>query len=174
MAFLYLWSVFKYWNGEFWIELNHMGNLAKGAWCIRGDFNEVLYRMDKNGRTGSTSQITNFNNWVSDFALLDIPLQNIQYTWSNFRFNATYSRLDRFFVNQQWLEKFSGASLRGLPRSLSNHCPLLFGTDKQKDGLSPFRFESMWLQHNNYKALVKSWWAPESKGRWVGLRSHRN
>lgn len=156
MAFLYLRSVLNIGKEEFWVELNDAGNLAEGAWFIGGDFNEVLDPMDRNGRSGPTSQKTNFNNSVYDFALFDIPLQNIHYTWFTFRTDVACSKLDQFFVNPQWVEKFSGASLRGLPRLLSDHWPLLLNTDGQKDGPSPFRFKNMWLRHHNFKALVKS------------------
>lgn len=27
---------------NFWIELNDLGNLDDGAWCVGGDFDEVL------------------------------------------------------------------------------------------------------------------------------------
>lgn len=33
---------------EFWIELNDIGNLIKGAWCVRGDFDEILYSWERN------------------------------------------------------------------------------------------------------------------------------
>lgn len=27
---------------EFWTELINLGNLVEGAWCVGGDFNEIL------------------------------------------------------------------------------------------------------------------------------------
>lgn len=79
---------------ELWIELNDLGNLVEGAWCIGWDFNEVLYLGDRNERVGSTSQMEIFHSWVSDFSLFDFPLQNTLFTWSNFRSNVSSSKLD--------------------------------------------------------------------------------
>lgn len=85
---------------EFWIELNDLGNVIEGAWCVGGDFNEILYSGDMNMGAGSGTQMGNVHSWILDFALIDPPLQNIGYTWSNFRVNATWSRLDRLFVTK--------------------------------------------------------------------------
>lgn len=70
---------------EFWIEFNDLGNFKEGAWCIGGDFNEVLYSADRNGKRGSNAQKRNFHDWISEFGLIDIPINNIQFTWSKWQ-----------------------------------------------------------------------------------------
>lgn len=62
---------------EYWIELNDLGNLTEGKWCIGGDFNEVLYSEDRKGRSSSNSQRRNFHEWLSDFGLIEVPTNNI-------------------------------------------------------------------------------------------------
>lgn len=62
---------------EYWIELNDLGNLTEGNWCIGGDFNEVLYSEDRKGRSSSNSQRRNFHEWLSDFGLIEVPTNNI-------------------------------------------------------------------------------------------------
>lgn len=64
------------------IELNDLG-MAKRAWCVGGDSNEILYSLDKNGRNTSAAQMNKFIEWVSDFGLVDVPLQHTTFTWTN-------------------------------------------------------------------------------------------
>lgn len=40
---------------NFWVELNDLGNLSEGAWCIGGELNEVLYSEDQKGRRRSNA-----------------------------------------------------------------------------------------------------------------------
>lgn len=40
---------------ECWTELNNLGNLVEGAWCVVGDFNQILYKTERNGSTTSTA-----------------------------------------------------------------------------------------------------------------------
>lgn len=65
---------------EFWTELFDLGNLTDGVWCVGGDFNKVLYSEGRNGRRSSYIQMRNFHDWVTEFALIDIPIKNLQYT----------------------------------------------------------------------------------------------
>lgn len=67
-------------KSEFWNDLNDLGNLIDGPWCVRGDFNEILYSTESKRRLRSDF----FNGWVSNFTLIDLPLLNIKHTWSSF------------------------------------------------------------------------------------------
>lgn len=44
-------------NEEFCIQLNDLGNLVEGAWCVGEDFNEILYSSERNG----------VDEWVSEW-----------------------------------------------------------------------------------------------------------
>lgn len=44
----------------------------------------------------SNIQMRKFHEWVIEFALIDIPIKNLQYTWSNFRAQAACSKIDLF------------------------------------------------------------------------------
>lgn len=59
---------------EFWVELNELGDLTEGAWCIGGDFNEVLYSEDRNGRSSNVQRMK-FHEWVTELAFLIYPLK---------------------------------------------------------------------------------------------------
>lgn len=133
-------------------------------------FNEVFYFGDQND-LDPLLKWKKFHSWVSDYSLFDFPLQNTLFTWSNFRSNVACSKLDRFFASQQWLEIFLRNSPKGLPRPISDHCPLLLDMDKSKNGPQLFRFENMWPRHQSSKQNVKSWWEEATAGKWRGCDS---
>lgn len=74
---------------DFWIDLNYLGNLIDGPWCVGRDFNEILFSSDKRGSTRMNAHSELFHNWVLGFSLVDLPLTNLRHTWSNFRINAS-------------------------------------------------------------------------------------
>lgn len=99
-------------NEEFWTKLYDLGNLIEGAYCVCGDFNEVLYLKDRNGRRTSSIQTKKFHEWVAEFALIDSSNKNTRYTWSNIWAQAACSKIDRFFSPIQWQERFRKRPLR--------------------------------------------------------------
>lgn len=76
-------------------------NLIDGPWCIRGDFNEILFSSDRNGDSRINRYTQCFHDWISEFSLIDLPLMNVQHTWSNFRKNTSCSKIDRFFISKE-------------------------------------------------------------------------
>lgn len=44
-----------YWKGRMLDRTNNLGNLVEGAWCVGGDFNQILYKTERNGSTTSTA-----------------------------------------------------------------------------------------------------------------------
>lgn len=109
----------------FWIELDDLGNLIDGLWCVGGDFNEILYSSDRKGSTTVNFHSERFHRWVLDFSLIDIPLTNLQHTWSNFLLNASCSKVDRIFISKEWHDSHPKVLLKGLP-SLSRITALCF------------------------------------------------
>lgn len=75
-----------------------------------------------------------------------------------------------FFISYRWWNQFPSASVRGLPRPVSDHCPLILDADLHKDVPRPFRFENMWLCHHSFKKNVYDWWNETSIEDWAGLR----
>lgn len=61
-------------------------------------------------------------------------------------------------VNERWLEKWSETGLRGLPRSISDHCPIILFTSSVDWGPKPFRFINAWISHPSFLELVSNSW----------------
>ena len=47
---------------------------------------------------------------------------------------------------------------RCLSRPVSDHFPILLGSNGVRTGPSPFRFELMWLKFQGFKEILKGWW----------------
>jgi len=78
------------------------------AWCFCGDFNAVRRDDERNGVRGCSRQkkeIDNFNCFIENNGLIDIPFVGKKYTW--FKPNGTAkSRLDRIMVSEEWLQRW--------------------------------------------------------------------
>lgn len=68
-------------------------------WCIRGDFNEVLYMEERNQAVRRTRGIDKFCEFVDGNDLIDIPIAEARFTWSNLKKSASLSKLDRFLMS---------------------------------------------------------------------------
>lgn len=135
-----------------------------------GDFNEILYASDRKGCTRLNAHSDRFHNWISDFSLLDWPMTNLRHTWSNFRINASCSKIDRIFVSKEGLDLNPKVYLKGLPRPVSDHCSLFIATEGPQGGPTPFRFEKMWLQHKTFKDSILSWWHQTQVNGWAAFK----
>ncbi|XP_025611803.1 uncharacterized protein [Arachis hypogaea] len=71
---------------------------------------------------------------------------------------ATEYRIDKVLVSLEWLEEFSETRIRGGPRCLSDHYPVILEVMKQRAGPSPFRSLNSWFTHEGFLRMVKEEW----------------
>ncbi|KAK3199071.1 hypothetical protein Dsin_022486 [Dipteronia sinensis] len=134
-------------------------------WFIRGDFNTVCDSSERIGVSCNMGSMRNFNSFILRANEVDLPMNGSAFTWTNSRDKAAWARLDRFLVSPIMLSWFPNWSLRCLPRSVSDHCPILLGESKQDWGPIPFRFFNHWLEYNNMmKDVVEGWKRCSPKG----------
>ncbi|KAL7183941.1 hypothetical protein ACSBR2_026167 [Camellia fascicularis] len=70
-------------------------------------------------------------------------------------------RLDRAMSNDQWRALFPEGTMRTLPRTYSDHSPLVIYTQSMHSPNPqnrPFRFEAAWLSHPNFSEVVNDSW----------------
>ena len=126
-------------------------------WLLAGDFNTSRWAHEKSSGK-ATKSMRHFNNFIREAELIDLPLSNGLYTWSNNRSPPTLTLIDRFLATEDLLEKFSNAGVQKLNRPTSDHYPILLSMGCCKWGPSPFRFENMWLNHSEFLPMVEYWW----------------
>uniref|UniRef100_A0A2N9EXD0 Reverse transcriptase domain-containing protein n=1 Tax=Fagus sylvatica TaxID=28930 RepID=A0A2N9EXD0_FAGSY len=141
-----------------WEELAGIGSWWSLPWCIGGDFNVVRFPSERRAGGGISSAMWDFSDFISDQGLLDLPLVGGRFTWSSNQENPAMSRLDRFLVSPDWDTQFSTAVQSTLPRTLSDHSPILLDCGPNRGGKYPFRFENMWLKSEGFVERVKHWW----------------
>ncbi|KAL0367744.1 UNVERIFIED_CONTAM: hypothetical protein Sradi_3664500 [Sesamum radiatum] len=114
-----------------------------------------------NGVYPSNHSIEEFNEAIFDSGLLDVGFEGSQYTWTDHRL---WQRLDRVLFASEWIDTFPHTSVHHLPRSSSDHCPILVRVRvSTSSGPSSFRFQNMWFRHPNFMTVVQdSWNQPSS------------
>ncbi|RVW29586.1 Transposon TX1 uncharacterized 149 kDa protein [Vitis vinifera] len=105
--------------------------------------------------------------------LLDPPLRNASFTWSNMQESPVCKRLDRFLYSNEWGQLFPQGIQETLIRRTSDHWPIALDTNPFMWGPTPFRFENMWLQHPSFKENFRNWWRGFQGNGWEGHKFMR-
>lgn len=104
---------------EFLAELAVLATSIPGPWVILGDFNLIRYPPEKNNDRFDRRLENAFNDTIRSLGLIELPLSDRRFTWTNRRDPPTLARLDRVFVNTSWDAAFPNSSLVSLPRPTS-------------------------------------------------------
>ena len=68
-------------------------------------------------------------------------------------------RLDRRLCNNAWRSKWDSVSAFTLPKVRSDHNPIVFQSNMNAlSGAKPFRFLSIWCEHESFLATVEEAW----------------
>nr|XP_025616965.1 uncharacterized protein LOC112709287 [Arachis hypogaea] len=138
-----------------WEELSFITGVCQVPICYMGDFNEIVRVDERKGANALTASAEDFRDWIWDMELVDLELNDRKFTW--FR-GQSCSRIDRVFVSLEWLEQFPEIRLKGGPRGLSDHCPLIVEDSRLREGLRPFRSLNSWFTHDGFLRMVKEEW----------------
>ncbi|XP_058092477.1 uncharacterized protein LOC131238909 [Magnolia sinica] len=146
-------------RSEFWDELTASRQSFSGPCCIVGDFSITRFPEEHSWSRKPSLAMTVFSDWIEKQELVNLPLLGAKFTWTNGRLNSILSRLDRFLVSPEWLEAFPSVSQLALPRTTSDHCPILLPEDDNDWGPKPFRFNSSWLLIEGFSKQISEWWS---------------
>ncbi|XP_057734532.1 uncharacterized protein LOC130949963 [Arachis stenosperma] len=138
-----------------WEELSFLSGLCQVPFCYQGDFNEITHMEERKGTNSLMVFVAEFKSWIQDMELVDLAITDRLFTW--FR-GQSYSRIDRVLVSLEWLEEFPEIRLRGGPRGLSDHCPLMMEVSRIRGGPKPFRSLDSWFTHDGFLRMVKEEW----------------
>ncbi|CAM0870529.1 unnamed protein product [Alopecurus aequalis] len=127
-------------------------------WIVLGDFNLSRAASDRNNRNFSLPEASLFNEFVNRLCLVDLPLRDRRFTWSNQRDSPTLVRLDWVFVNLAWNDRFPSSSLASLSRDSSDHVALIASISTAIPRSSVFRFKRSWSLHPAFRASISRAW----------------
>lgn len=135
--------------------------------CIIGDFNAITEVRERDGEgPGTLSRGSRgLKELIMSCRLTDVRLQGRRFTWYCCN-GKCKSKIDRALVNERWVETWRDTSLRGLPRSISDHCPIILDTKETDWGSRPFRFINAWTSHPEFLDVVENSWYEEGIQGW--------
>jgi hypothetical protein len=115
------------------------------------------------GNRPVASRIREFRECLNSCSMIDMGFSGPKYTWSNCHdfSSLIMERLDRVVANSDWKLLYPDASVTHLPRTHSDHYPLLLSLCPVHSCSfpRPFRFENMWLSHPDFLNVVIQAWA---------------
>ncbi|XP_028762745.1 uncharacterized protein LOC114721099 [Neltuma alba] len=148
---------------QLWRNLFNLSQSISNAWVVFGDFNDILAASDRiGGAQIPYNRIDWFQSRIRDCGLVDMGFKGPKFTWRGPRLNGLrrlYERLDRALCNSEFLSSLSDCYLKVLPRTnFSDHNPicLQFHSSHSGDVVKPFRFEAMWLEHDDFNRFLSS------------------
>ncbi|XP_028108356.1 uncharacterized protein LOC114307162 [Camellia sinensis] len=113
---------------DLWDLIARIKPLFPNPWCIGGDFNKIRHLGEMVGSSRRNVGMNDFNVFIDRMKGVELPLLRRKFTWSDCREEGRWNRIDRFIVDSDWLLRFD-YKCWGLPRILSDHCPLLLTED---------------------------------------------
>nr|CAD1833443.1 unnamed protein product [Ananas comosus var. bracteatus] len=115
---------------DFFAEVAHLNECCKGLWAVCGDFNNTRSQDERRGKMWSHRAMNLFNDLINELALIELPMANQSYTWSNMQRNPILAKLDRFLISTEWEQEFPLSKVKALPRVISDHCPILLSVER--------------------------------------------
>ncbi|KAJ9545220.1 hypothetical protein OSB04_024927 [Centaurea solstitialis] len=140
-------------------------------WAISGDFNALLFPHDAlGGVSRRNADMAEFFSCVEDIEVFDLRYTGIQHTWCQKpKEEAGLKRkLDRVMANIAFTSSFSNASVKFLPRRLSDHSPSLLtfkgGVRRKKWG---FKFDNFITENARFLPIVMECWKTNVEGSFM-------
>lgn len=115
--------------------------------------------------TPNLNDILIFNKVINNCNLIDLGYNSLKFTWTNRRNHnqLIFERLDRFLANPARLNFFYKALVHHLPKTFSDHCPLVLDTNpSQLNCKKSLQIEPMWLSHPRFAGVIHNSWPPTS------------
>ncbi|GKV21933.1 hypothetical protein SLEP1_g31856 [Rubroshorea leprosula] len=140
-----------------WEELQCLIKNRRGRWCLGGDFNATRSTGERQGSREMTTEMREFNCFIHEAELIDLPLVGRKFTWYNSN-GLQMSRIDRFLLSNEWVLKWKDVKQMGLRRTVSDHCPILLKNEKVDWGPKPFKFFNAWIDQPGCIGTIRKAW----------------
>lgn len=127
-----------------------------GPWILGGDFNVTFFADDRWGGDKNHRDQEDFNDTISQVKLIDLPINDWLFNWSNMRENSHLAEIDRILVSNIWDSKFPWVEVFSVQRPISDHTPICLNS---REGTlyahRCFHFKKWWLEHKEVHDIIK-------------------
>ncbi|XP_021984853.1 uncharacterized protein LOC110880685 [Helianthus annuus] len=134
-----------------WDTLVRVISSNEGLWILGGDFNSVRCIEERRNSRFNAAAANDFIRFISEAGLVEFGLKSGKFTYA---VGNKLSRIDRFFVCEDFVNKWPTTVYKILPRGKSDHNPVLLHTFSSNFGPKPFRFFNSWLDRKDFKLVV--------------------
>ncbi|XP_074298140.1 uncharacterized protein LOC141628959 [Silene latifolia] len=142
-------------------EVRNYCGQCSGAWALAGDFNTVIDPNERLGANTRQADMDEFLDCIATCGVTDIAATGAYYTWTNKQEPLTrvFSRLDRFMVNQEWMNQFPNMMAHFHLEGLFDHCPCTVGNCEIGGGRrASFKYYNMWGKADDFIPTVTEQW----------------
>ncbi|GKA65109.1 RNA-directed DNA polymerase, eukaryota, reverse transcriptase zinc-binding domain protein [Tanacetum coccineum] len=98
--------------------------------------------------------VDNFNSFIDNSSLIDLPLGGHLFTWMN-KAGTKLSKLDRFLISEEVVEALHDVRVIAIDLLWSNHNPILLHVSKSDFGPTPFKLFHSWLLRDSFDKVFK-------------------
>ncbi|KAL2942601.1 hypothetical protein RDABS01_030951, partial [Bienertia sinuspersici] len=127
-------------------------------WCVVGDFNQILYNLEKKGGSNRAErEIREFREALDECYLQDLGYEGEASTWWNRQAvpNDVKERLDRGVATLSWIELFPNVVVQHLAFERFDHRPIK---------LTYVSRNNMWLLSPNCEKVINEAWSDVTEG----------
>lgn len=115
----------------------------------------------RGGNLPLAASCDDFRAWSDSFRLTHLLTRGAKFTWTIGRRShaGTEMHLDRAICNDAWIDHWNTTTCCTLPRSKSDHHPLLFSVSREVNSYpSSFKFLNMWASHPDCSRPISETW----------------
>ncbi|XP_071738877.1 uncharacterized protein [Rutidosis leptorrhynchoides] len=141
-------------KNRLWDYLSTYMSNNSGEFILFGDFNVVRAAHEREGSIFCPLTAGDFNNFISNSNLVEVPLCGRRFTRSN-KFCNKRAKLDRLLMSNNTLDSWPNMVGRILPNLWSDHCPITLLVDKSDYGPTPFKLFNSWFNRDGFDSVVK-------------------
>ncbi|XP_074305740.1 uncharacterized protein LOC141640960 [Silene latifolia] len=152
---------------DLWDKLRSIASHCAVPWALAGDFNTVISSDEILGAASKQEDMDAFIDCLSACGMIDIPTTGAFFTWTNKQESnhRKYSRLDRFLVNQEWIDEFPDMHAHFHPGGLMDHTPCIVRNIRFDSRRSTsFKYFNMWSGAPDFLETVKNTWSQQISG----------
>ncbi|GJZ28416.1 RNA-directed DNA polymerase, eukaryota [Tanacetum coccineum] len=150
-------------KASLWDRLAGLMSRWRGTWCLFGDLNVVRKNEDRLNSQVNIKEMTDFNDFINEARLVEIPMGGRKFTRVSDD-GMKFSKLDRFLMNEEFIDQWDNLSVIALDRKLSDHCPIVLKDVDLDFRPKPFRIFNIWMEEADFQDVVEEAWKKEVKG----------